>query len=311
MNTIAKDTVEILDVTPVRDQVAAEIITLLDNIGSTYIKVGSLLAEAREDFESQKEFLEWADDTFGIKKTQCYNLISLSRTFSTRKEFHGVAMRVLLMLVPFADDGELMDRAADLANVGELDTAACNQLLGKPAKGAVSPAIAAVKQAMAAQQATQEADDKARSMTLPPVFATPYGEGENATPAPVADSEEMPWQADENTDAAPVTVTSAPAIPEAINEGLMAELRKLREDNAAMHARILELTATRETKKASAPMLPQFKSKCMYARLGLSAEEGESKTAVNKAKRELVKLGYGEGHEAWAKIQEAVEALTK
>lgn len=297
MTTATIENVEILDTTPVRDQVAAEIITLLDNIGSTYIKVGSLLAEAREDFENQKEFLEWADDTFGIKKTQCYNLISLSRTFSTRKEFHGVAMRVLLMLVPFADDGELMDRAADLANVGELDTAACNQLLGKPAKGAVSPAIAAVKQALAAQQATQEADDKAREVT--------------PAPAPVADSEEMPWQADENMEAAPVTVTAAPAIPEAINEGLLAELRKLREDNAAMHARILELTATRETKKASAPMLPQFKSKCMYARLGLSAEEGESKTAVNKAKRELVKLGYGEGHEAWAKIQEAVEALTK
>ena len=58
-------------------------------------------------------------------------------------------------------------------------------------------------------------------------------------------------------------------------------------------------------------MLPQFKSSCFYARLGLSAEEATKKTAVNKARRELVKLGYGEGHEAWALISEAVEELTK
>lgn len=155
MTTATVENVEILDTTPVRDQVAAEIITLLNDIGSNYLKIGALLAEGKEDFDNQRDFLEWADDTFGIKKAQCYNLMNIARVFATRKEFSGVAMRVLLMLVPFADEGELMDKAADLAAVGELDTAAANQLLGKPAKGAVSPALAAVKQALAAQQATQ------------------------------------------------------------------------------------------------------------------------------------------------------------
>ena len=300
MTTATIENVEILDTTPVRDQVAAEIIALLDNIGTNYLKIGALLAEGKEDFDNQKDFLEWADDTFGIKKAQCYNLMNISRVFSSRKEFSGVAMRVLLQLTPFADDGELMDKAADLAAVGELDTAACNQLLGKPAKGAVSPALAAVKQALAAQQATQEADSQARAVAAPPAFAAPYG---------VADSE-APFDTEEAAAPAPAP-TVAPSIPDAINEGLLAELKKLREDNAAMHARILELTATRETKKASAPMLPQFKSKCMYARLGLSVEQSMSLSAVNKAKRELVKLGYGEGHEAWPLIQEAVEALNK
>lgn len=278
MTTATVENVEILDTTPVRDQVAAEIITLLNDIGSNYLKIGALLAEGKEDFDNQRDFLEWADDTFGIKKAQCYNLMNISRVFATRKEFSGVAMRVLLMLVPFADDGELMDKAADMAAVGELDTAAANQLLGKPAKGAVSPALAAVKQAMAAQQATQAADNQAREITQP-------------APAPAP--------------------TVAPVVPDAIQEGLLSELKKLREDNAALHARIMELTATRETKKASAPMLPQFKSKCMYARLGLSVEQSMSLSAVNKAKRELVKLGYGEGHDAWPLIQEAVEALGK
>lgn len=125
----------------------------------------------------------------------------------------------------------------------------------------------------------------------------------------------MPWEADEYTDAAPVMQVAQPAAAQvqpadAVSAGILEELKRLREDNAALNARILELTATRETKKASAPMLPQFKSKCLYARLGLSAEEAEKKTAVNKAKRDLVKLGYGDGHEAWSLIQEAVEGLT-
>ncbi|CAK6604434.1 unknown function [Klebsiella phage vB_Kpn_K61PH164C1] len=296
MTTATVENVEILDTTPVRDQVAAEIITLLNDIGSNYLKIGALLAEGREDFDNQRDFLEWADCTFGIKKTQCYNLMNISHVFATRKEFSGVAMRVLLMLVPFADDGELMDKAADMAAVGELDTAAANQLLGKPAKGAVSPALAAVKQALAAQQATQEADSQAREITQPAPTSAP--QEESASDASF----------DTGEAAAP---TIAPVVPDAIQEGLLSELKKLREDNAALHARIMELTATRETKKASAPMLPQFKSKCMYARLGLSVEQSMSLSAVNKAKRELVKLGYGEGHDAWPLIQEAVEALGK
>lgn len=301
-------TVEILDVTPVRVQVATEINALLDTIGTSYIQIGNLLTEARGDFENQKEFLEWADDSFGIKKAQCYNLMNVARVFSDRPEFSGVAMRVMLQLVPFADDGELMDRAADLANVGELDTAACNQLLGKPAKGAVSPAVQAVKQAIAAAQA----EPKPEAMQVVP----------EAAQVDAGDDETMPWDSDEYTDAAPANLIHTmdgaqqfnavqQAATDAVSAGIMEELKRLREDNAALNARILELTATRETKKASAPMLPQFKSKCLYARLGLSVEQSMSLAAVNKAKRELVKLGYGEGHDAWPLIQEAVAQLGK
>lgn len=303
MTTATVETVEILDTTPVRDQVAAEIITLLNDIGSNYIKVGALLAEGKEDFDNQRDFLEWADDTFGIKKAQCYNLMNISRVFATRKEFSGVAMRVLLMLLPFADDGELMDKAADMAAVGELDTAAANQLLGKPTKGAVSPALAAVKQAMAAQQESQEGD---KLEVDSPVAVAARKHQTYTIPSLNSGDSGVPFDTEENP--AP---TVAPVMPDAIQEGLLSELKKLREDNAALNARILELTATRETKKASAPMLPQFKSKCMYARLGLSVEQSMSLSAVNKAKRELVKLGYGEGHDAWPLIQEAVEALGK
>lgn len=293
MNTsTVESTVEILDVTPVRDQVAIEINALLDNIGSSYMKVGSLLNEARDDFENQREFLEWVDDSFGIKKSQTYNLMNVARNFANRKEFHGVSLRIMLMLIPFADDGEIMDKAADLANVGELDVPACNQLLGKPAKGAESPALAAVKQALAAQASTQQADAPARGVVSTTEAQEPAAIIPAATLAPEATPE-------------------APVMPAAISDGILEELKRLREDNQALQARIMELTAARETRKAAAPMLPQFKSKCLYARLGLSVEQSMSLAAVNKAKRELVKLGYGDGHDAWPLIQEAVTALGK
>ena len=93
--------------------------------------------------------------------------------------------------------------------------------------------------------------------------------------------------------------------------GLLAQIKALTEQLQAANDRIAFLSSARESKKAAAPMLPQFKSSCFYARLGLSAEEATKKTAVNKARRELVKLGYGEGHEAWPLISEAVEELTK
>lgn len=290
-----ENTVEILDTTPVREQVAVEINQLLDNVGASYMKIGGLLGEAREDFENQKEFLEWVDISFGIKKSQCYNMMNIHRNFSERSEFSSVAMRVMLMLVPFSDDGELMDRAAAMAKAGELDTVSCNTLLGKPAKGATSPAVQAVKQAMSAQSQVTSQIPTPEAPEL--VYVAPELPGEE---------DENPWD-----DVKPELAEVKPALPDAISAGILDELKRLREDNQALQSRILELTAVRESKKAAAPMLPQFKSKCMYARLGLSLEQSMSLAAVNKAKRDLVKLGYGEGHDAWVLIQEAVAALGK
>lgn len=296
MTTATIDTtVEILDMTPVRNLVAVEINSLLDTIGDSYMRVGALLNEARADFENQKEFLEWVDESFGIKKSATYNLMNVARNFSERKEFHGVSQRIMLMLIPFADDGELMDKAAALAAAGDLTVPACNQLLGKPAKGAVSPAAQAVKQAMAAQAQVNSPAPAPEAPTMTYVVPElPDAEDEN------------PWE-----DVKPEVAEVKSTLPDAISAGILDELKRLREDNQALQARITELTAVRESRKASAPMLPQFKSKCLYARLGLSVEQSMSLAAVNKAKRELVKLGYGEGHDAWPLIQEAVESLGK
>lgn len=287
VETEVETTVDMV-VEPVREAVAREIRIILDDIGTSYIKVGSLLNEARADFEAQKDFLAWAELEFSIKKAQCYNLMNVARSFDGNEAFKGVAMRVMLALVPHADEATIMEQAAALALDGKLDTAAVNNLTGKPLKAAVDKAtLAGIAQAQAAQK-----------------------DADGAQGAPNTDSTALGLQTYAEVVKADALANVSTA-DNARSEALLATIKGLNDTIAELQSKLNERTSERETRKSAAPMLPQFKSKCLYARLGLSAEESEKKAAVNKAKRELVKLGYGEGHEAWAFINEAVEALTK
>lgn len=297
VNAVATvETTEEMVIVPVRESVAVEIHALLDNIGASYLKVGALLNEARADFEAQKEFLAWAEAEFSIKKAQCYNLMNVARVFEGNGKFEGVAMRVMLALVPHADDAIVMEKAADLAMEGKLDTAAVNALTGKQTAPKTNPVVAAIEQAQAAQATTEAAP------LAPQTVPEETTGDDSAAPFDMDDTSANP---------APVKLDNAANAENDRTAALLETIKQLNATIADMQAKLNERTSERETRKAAAPMLPQFKSKCMYARLGLSAEEAEKKTAVNKARRELVKLGYGEGHEAYALIAEAVEALTK
>lgn len=281
----------------VREAATAEIKAHLDTIGASYLKVGSLLNELRGDFESQREFLAYVEEEFSIKKAQCYNLMNVARCFDGDERFKGVAMRVMLALIPFADEAEIMEKAAELAANGELDTKAVNAL--------VSPSKPAKPEASQSQAEPEKAADNSAPVESEALQSVPQ------ETAPESDNS-APWDEEPAT-----TETAAPKLDNAENTenaamaSLLAQIKTLTEQLTAANDRIAELTSARETKKSAAPMLPQFKSSCFYARLGLSAEEATKKTAVNKAKRELVKLGYGEGHEAWELIAEAVAELTK
>lgn len=285
----------------VREAATAEIKAHLDTIGASYLKIGACLNELRADFDGQKEFLAYVEAEFSIKKAQCYNLMNVARVFGEDERFKGVAMRVMLALIPVADEAAVMDKAAELAANGELDTKAVNSLLGKPQ----AAPKAEIKQSQGDDEKTPE---NAAQEEPQPLQAVPEEDkapwDEDAAPTVKDDSQKAPE-------------TTAPRLDNAENAdnaamaSLLDQISKLTEQLTAANNRIAELTSARESKKASAPMLPQFKSSCFYARLGLSAEEATKKTAVNKAKRELVKLGYGEGHEAWSLISEAVEELTK
>lgn len=285
----------------VREAATAEIKQHLDNIGTSYIKVGACLNELRGDFEGQKDFLAYVDSEFGIKKAQCYKLMSVARVFEGDERFKGVAMRVMLALVPFADENIIMEKAAELAADGKLDTNAVNALIEpkkEPKPETVQPKAEPVKPQENAAEAAETQETQA------PQVVPPMSDPDTDESAPWEDESKQ-----ESPKAAPLDNTVN--TENAAMAGLLAQIKTLTEQLQAANDRIAALTSARESKKAAAPMLPQFKSSCFYARLGLSAEEATKKTAVNKARRELVKLGYGEGHEAWALISEAVEELTK
>ena len=285
----------------VREAATAEIKQHLDNIGTSYIKVGACLNELRGDFEGQKDFLAYVESEFGIKKAQCYKLMSVARVFEGDERFKGVAMRVMLALVPFADENIIMEKAAELAAGGKLDTNAVNALI-EPKKDIKDDKVQPKPEPVKPQENATEAAESQE--TQAPQAVPPVSEPE--------DDESTPWEEESK----PEAPKAAPLDNTANTEntaiaGLLAQIKALTEQLQAANDRIASLSSARESKKAAAPMLPQFKSSCFYARLGLSAEEATKKTAVNKARRELVKLGYGEGHEAWALISEAVEELTK
>lgn len=285
----------------VREAATAEIKQHLDNIGTSYIKVGACLNELRGDFEGQKEFLAYVEAEFAIKKAQCYKLMSVARVFEGDDRFKGVAMRVMLALVPFADENIIMEKAAELAAEGKLDTNAVNALI-EPKKEPKAETVQSKAETVKPQENAAEAAESQE--TQAPQVVPPASESD--------DDKSAPWEEESKPEAPKAAPLDNTANTEnAAMAGLLAQIKALTEQLQAANDRIAALTSARESKKAAAPMLPQFKSKCFYARLGLSAEEAEKKTAVNKARRELVKLGYGEGHEAWALISEAVEELTK
>lgn len=285
----------------VRETATAEIKQHLDNIGTSYIKVGACLNELRGDFEGQKDFLAYVESEFGIKKAQCYKLMSVARVFEGDECFKGVAMRVMLALVPFADENIIMEKAAELAADGKLDTNAVNALI-EPKKEIKAETVQSKAETVKPQENATEAAES-QEMQAPQVVP-PASEQE-------AD-ESAPWGEESKPEAPKAAPLDNTANTEnAAMASLLAQIKALTEQLQAANDRIASLSSARESKKAAAPMLPQFKSSCFYARLGLSAEEATKKTAVNKARRELVKLGYGEGHEAWPLISEAVEELTK
>ncbi len=285
----------------VREAATAEIKQHLDNIGTSYLRVGACLNELRGDFEGQKDFLAYVEAEFGIKKAQCYKLMSVARVFEGDDRFKGVAMRVMLALVPFADENIIMEKAAELAADGKLDTKAVNDLI-EPKKEPKAETVQSKAEPVKPQENANEAAESQE--TQAPQVVPPVSELEG--------DESAPWEEESKPEAPKAAPLDNTANTEnAAMAGLLAQIKALTEQLQAANDRIATLTSARESKKAAAPMLPQFKSSCFYARLGLSAEEAMKKAAVNKARRELVKLGYGEGHEAWALISEAVEELTK
>lgn len=263
-----------------RESCIIEINQHIDNLGNAYLAIGEALNFVRGDFDNQAEFLDWVKAEFGIMKSQCFNLMKVAKIFGTDERFKGVSMRVLVALSTFVEDAAVMERAATAAVAGELDTPSLKAII-EPAGQA--PKATPQPRNMAANDPTPDPEIVAADTEL---------------------SKEL---------AASTAPTQQPAQLETTERerGLLSLVETLKETIRQFQEEAQKRESERDTKVKAAPMLPQFKSTCMYARLGLSQEESQDAKKVKKAQRELVKLGYGAEHKAWPSISEAVEVLTQ
>lgn len=266
-----------------REELTIVIRNGLDAIQENSMIVGKALCDVREDFENSALFLSWVQEEFQLGKAWTYKLMSIYTKFGACPVLSKVSNRVLATLTQYIDDKRVMDEAYALAEVGELTTNSLKVIL-HPIKVAVAdkPEPVPVKQV--------EQDDK-------PPFD--YG---------TVHIEAAPTEASQSRLDA-VTVVHDEVTTTDREAALISQIETLNRTIDQLAEQLNARTSERESKKAIAPMLPQFKSKCLYARLGLSLEQSQTSSAVTKARRELVKLGYGDGHEAWSLIEEAVSGL--
>lgn len=263
-------------------EIVAEVNSKLDTIQQESVSVGTLLIEAKEEMQEQgqkyADFVAFCRDEFNIGKAQASKLMKVATVFKDDTRFTGVAMRVLYALAVDATPEE-MDKAADFAASGTLSSAVVNQLLHPVPVKQEEP------------KAPQESDSEALDSELHAALSL----------ANVPEREERHGLSKDDDE-----------IQEETSQ-LSEEIAELRGALQAANELIktLQTEKVTRTKASNAPTLPQFKSKCSYAVLGLSKEQASKASAIKKAFREIIKCGYGDGHEAFDLLTSAKDVLLK
>lgn len=259
-----------------------EIKATIADAGKATFHLGKLLLKAKDAHESTPDFLKWVDDKFGIKKAWAYRLMKVASVFN-EDVWKGTAVEVLYTLQSQATDSQL-EQARELAEAGKLNRKTLSELL-EP----IAPPVKQVEQPepQGSQKLLQQAADSLIASAAEPQEAAPQ-----LPESGVLDSK-----------------------PQEDKEDLMELVRDLREQlalqqqqNAELMKQIAEANKPRIA-ASNAPMLPQFSSTCMYARLGLAAEDAADKTKILEAFKSLCKAGYGRQHEAYSLLDEARHKL--
>lgn len=267
------------------DALESEIKQTITAAGKATFHLGELLIKAKEAHETTQGFLFWVSDKFGIKKAWCYKLMKVAQTFQ-EEVWRGVAADVLYTLQSQATDLQL-DKARELAEAGELNNKSLSELL-EPPQPPVKPDTA-IAPATASEQAGKLIED-ALSDCVP---ATAFGAIESK---PALPANKEPQQGDNQQ-----------VLLDKISE-LTEQLSTTQRNYEALQLQLLEATKPRIA-ASSAPMLPQFISSCLYARLGLAAEDATDKAKILEAFKSLCKAGYGRQHEAYKLLDEARHEL--
>ena len=255
-----------------------EIKATIADAGKATFHLGELLLKSKEAHESTPDFLKWADDKFGIKKAWAYRLMKVASVFN-EDAWKGTAVEVLYTLQSQATDSQL-EAAKELAEAGNLNRKSLSELL-EPMQQPIKPE--APQEPHASQKLLQQAANT--------LIEDAKGEPQEAAP-------QLP---------------ESSTLDSAQEEGgqLMELVKDLREQlaisqqqNAELLAQIAEANKPRVA-ASNAPMLPQFSSSCMYARLGLAVEDASDKGKILEAFKSLCKAGYGRQHEAFPLLDEA------
>jgi hypothetical protein len=264
------------------DCLEGEIKATIADAGKATFHLGELLLKAKDAHESTPDFLKWVDEKFGIKKAWAYRLMKVASVFQ-EDAWKGTAVEVLYTLQSQATDSQL-EQARELAEAGKLNRKTLSELL-EP----VAPPVKQVEQPepQSSQKLLQQAADSLIASAAEPQEAAP----------------QLPES------------SALDSKPQEDKEDLMELVRELREQlalqqqqNAELMKQIAEANKPRIA-ASNAPMLPQFTSACMYARLGLAAEDAADKAKILEAFKSLCKAGYGRQHEAYSLLDEARHKL--
>lgn len=90
-----------------RQQIAEEIRAEMLSIAKSGIKIGKLLIEVKDDFETVKEWLEWCSrEPVGLKKAQVYNLMNAYTEFGSDPILKEAPSRVLRLIGGIKDESK-------------------------------------------------------------------------------------------------------------------------------------------------------------------------------------------------------------
>lgn len=264
------------------DALESEIKQTITAAGKATFHLGELLIKAKEVHDTTQDFLVWVNEKFGIKKAWCFKLMKVAQTFQ-EEVWHGVSANVLYVLQSQATDYQL-DKARELAEAGNLNSKSLAELLEPPQQPVKQETT--IAPATASEQAGKLIED-----------ALTGGEPLAATESkPALPEAKEPQQGDNQQ-----------VLLEKISE-LTEQLATTQRNYEALQLQLLEATKPRIA-ASSAPMLPQFTSSCLYARLGLAAEDATDKAKILEAFKSLCKAGYGRQHEAYSLLDEARHEL--
>lgn len=264
------------------DCLEGEIKATIADAGKATFHLGELLLKAKDAHESTPDFLKWVDEKFGIKKAWAYRLMKVASVFQ-EDAWKSTAVEVLYTLQSQATDSQL-EQARELAEAGKLNRKTLAELL-EP----VAPPVKQVEQPepQSSQKLLQQAADSLIASAAEPQEAAPQ--------LPESSALDSKSQEDKRD------------LMELVRE-LREQLALQQQQNAELMKQIAEANKPRIA-ASNAPMLPQFSSTCMYARLGLAAEDAADKAKILEAFKSLCKAGYGRQHEAYSLLDEARHEL--